>query len=68
MENQSNSDKGLDNNEADVSKQQGINNKEKHIKKGSTGLEYHNYVPQHSSHGRSNARSFGSDHEPGTMR
>ncbi|RYE53789.1 MAG: hypothetical protein EOP48_13650 [Sphingobacteriales bacterium] len=25
------------------------------------------YVPHHSSHGRSNHRTFGSNHEPGTV-
>ncbi|MFD2163804.1 hypothetical protein ACFSJU_15460 [Paradesertivirga mongoliensis] len=32
------------------------------------GAHYHNYVPRHSSHGRSNIRGISSDHEPGTIR
>lgn len=28
---------------------------------------YNVYVPKHSSHGRSNDRTFGANHEPGTI-
>jgi hypothetical protein len=31
------------------------------------GIYNHDFVPHHSTHGRSNSRTFGSNHEPGTV-
>jgi|GEM_PF-1184057 len=66
MENQSKAEKDLTGNEAMLPNLQG-NNGDKSVKKVS-GIEYHNYMPKHSSHGRYNIRGIGPDHEPGTMR
>lgn len=68
METQSKSGKVLENNEAELTKEQGNNTTDSQVKKEPTGVEYHDYVPKHSSHGRSNSRTFGPDHEPGTVR
>lgn len=68
MESQSKSDKALENEEAALKNEQGVKPTDPEIKHGSTGLDHHDYVPKHSSHGRSNSRTFGPDHEPGTMR
>ena len=68
METQSKSGKVLENNEAELTKEQGNNTTASQVKKEPTGVEYHDYVPKHSSHGRSNSRTFGPDHEPGTVR
>jgi len=67
METQSKSDKALENDEAELKNEQGVKTTDSG-KKESTGVDYHDYVPKHSSHGRSNSRTFGPDHEPGTMR
>jgi hypothetical protein len=68
METQSKSGKVLENNEAELMKQQGSDTTDSQKHKESTGADYHNYVPKHSSHGRSNSRTFGPDHEPGTVK
>ena len=67
MENQSKSDKALENDEAELKNEQGVKT-DSGTKKESTGVDHHDYVPKHSSHGRSNSRTFGPDHEPGTIR
>ena len=63
------SDKALNNNEGELTNQP-ENKEEKKSKdsKKETGAELHNYAPKHSTHGRTNSRTFGVDHEPGTMR
>lgn len=38
------------------------------VEKATGGRDYHDYVPHHSNHGRSNIRTFGIDHEPGLRR
>lgn len=68
METQSNSNKILDGDKVELLNQQGNVNEFQKFKKRSTGIDYHDYMPKHSSHGRINNRGFGSDHEPGTMR
>ncbi|MGV3508161.1 MAG: hypothetical protein ACO1N7_02640 [Sphingobacteriaceae bacterium] len=56
-------------NEEDVAlSNQKINKEDKAAENLLTGIDHHNYVPRHSTHGRLNSRSFGSDHEPSTMR
>jgi len=67
METQPNSEQSADSNESELSNQQNYRNGNSDVKK-STGRDYHNYAPRHSNHGRLNIRTFGSDHEPGTLR
>lgn len=66
MENQSKAEKDLNSNEASLPNLQG-NEAGQPVKKTSA-INYHNYMPKHSSHGRINLRGIGTDHEPGTMR
>lgn len=66
MENQSKEEKDLPGKEDFLSKLQS-NNGNQSLKK-SSGLEYNNYMPKHSDHGRHNIRGIGPDHEPGTIR
>lgn len=69
MATQLNSDKPLNNTEGELTNQPENKEEEaKNLKKKVTGAELHNHVPKHSNHGRTNSRTFGIDHEPGSMR
>lgn len=66
MENQSNKENNLLNNEETLPKLDG-NNAEKALKTGSR-LAYFDYMPKYSNHGRHYTKGIGPDHEPSTIR
>ena len=68
METRNISNKNFNAEDAALSNQKSTKEKDKAAENVLTGIDHHNYVPRHSTHGRLNSRSFGSDHEPSTMR
>ena len=68
METRNISNKNFNAEDAALSNQKSNKEEDKAAENVLTGIDYHNYVPRHSTHGRLNSRSFGSDHEPSTMR
>lgn len=69
METRNKSNKIFNEENAALSNQKSNKEEDKAAENLLTGIDHHhNYVPRHSTHGRLNSRSFGSDHEPSTMR
>ena len=68
MEPQNKSNRIFKEEDAALSNQKSNKEQDKAAENLLTGIDHHNYVPRHSTHGRLNSRSFGSDHEPSTMR
>ncbi|MEJ6978848.1 hypothetical protein WG906_00195 [Pedobacter sp. P351] len=66
MEPKIKSDKTL-NVESELTNQPENKKEAKKTKKEVTGAALHDYAPKHSTHGRSNSRTFGVDHEPGAI-